>query len=96
MDTLTVLFSDEPGFFFFFFRFCHMLMEANVTLQTARLGDGCTMAWARNHHGGRTALVRVASALTGIGYRDKFLQHNIGSILHGGPIELFLVPASAP
>ena len=35
------------------------------------------MVWAGIHHGGRTALVHVAGALTGIRYRDEILQHHV-------------------
>ncbi|XP_041357449.1 helicase with zinc finger domain 2-like [Gigantopelta aegis] len=38
---------------------------------------GSVMVWAGIHHGGRTALLRVAVARTGIKYRDDILQHHV-------------------
>ena len=52
-----------------------------VMLQTTRkvdrFGGGSVMLWARIHHGGRTTIVHVAGALTGIRYRDDIMQHHV-------------------
>ena len=68
---------------------CHLSMDARC-LQTARgtscskprapcplCGGGRVVVWAGTQPCGRTALVHVAGALTGIRYRDDILQHHV-------------------
>ena len=49
----------------------HTVLVAAVSWCGQCHGVGSVMVWAGIHCGGRTALVLVASALTGIKYQDK-------------------------
>ena len=50
--------------------FCSQVCAPICLQYVYRFGDGCIMVWAEIQHGGRTALVHLSGAMTGIRYRD--------------------------
>lgn len=61
----------------------------NCVQQVVPFGGGSVMVWAGIHHGGRTPLVHVAGALTGVRYRDLILQPYVlpHVNVHGGQFQ---------
>lgn len=80
----TVLFTDESRFLLRrtdgrvrVYRRRGERFAPNCVQQGDRFGGGSVMVWAGIHHAGRTPLVHVAGALTGIRYRDEILQPHV-------------------
>ena len=81
------LFSDESGFLLscadgrtLFYRHQGEHYAPNCVQQVDCFGGGSVMVWTGIHHSGRTTLVHVAGAPSGIRYQDSILQHHV--ILH--------------
>ncbi|XP_071099162.1 uncharacterized protein [Haliotis cracherodii] len=54
----------------------------NCVQQVVPFGGGSVMVWGGIHHGGRTALVRVDGALSGLRYRDEILQRHVAPFIN--------------
>ena len=85
----TVLFSDESRFMLRradgrvrVYRRRNERFSANCVQECDRFGGGSVMVWGGIHYGGRTALVQVAGALTGVRYRDEILQRHVVPLLN--------------